>query len=75
MGTAFLHRAVRADRTGGWSQASLHPPGRRAFLAISLFIPLFIPLPIRPAPAVCLAAPGGLRPVERAGWILDASDR
>lgn len=75
MGTALLHRAVRADRTGGWSQASLHPPGRRAFLAIPLFIPLFIPLPIRPAPAAGMAAPAGQRPVERAGWILDASDR
>ena len=75
MGTAFLHRAARADRTDGWSQSSLHPPGRRAFLAIPLFIPLFIPMLIRPVPAAGVAASAGLRPVERGGWILDASDR
>jgi len=75
MGTAFHHRAVRADRTGGWSQASLHLPGRRAFLAIPLLIPLLSP-PLNPsAPAAGMAAPAGQRPVERAGWILDASDR
>ena len=75
MGTAFLHRAARADRTDGWSQSSLHPslhpPGRRAFLAI----PLLIPMLIRPVPAAGVAASAGLRPVERGGWILDASDR
>lgn len=71
MGTAFLHRAARADRTDGWSQTSLHPPGRRAFLAI----PLFISMLIRPVPAAGVAASAGLRPVERGGWILDASDR
>ena len=71
METAFLHRAARADRTDGWSQSSLHPPGRRAFLAI----PLLIPMLIRPVPAAGVAASAGLRPVERGGWILDASDR
>jgi hypothetical protein len=75
MGTAFLHRAARADRTDGWSQTSLHPPGRRAFLAIPLLIPLLIPMLIRPVPAAGVAASAGLRPVERGGWILDASDR
>ncbi|MCX7211268.1 MAG: hypothetical protein NTW53_01025 [Burkholderiales bacterium] len=79
MGTAFLHRAARADRTDGWSQSSLHPPGRRAFLAIPLLIPLLtpllIPMLIRPVPAAGVAASAGLRPVERGGWILDASDR
>ena len=71
METAFLHRAARADRTDGWSQSSLHPPGRRAFLAI----PLLIPMLIRPVPAAGVAASAELRPVERGGWILDASDR
>ena len=75
METAFLHRAARADRTDGWSQSSLHPPGRRAFLAIPLLIPLLIPMLIRPVPAAGVAASAGLRPVERGGWILDASDR
>ena len=75
MGTAFLHRAARADRTDGWSQSSLHPPGRRAFLAIPLLIPLLIPMLIRPVPDAGVAASAGLRPVERGGWILDASDR
>ena len=75
METAFLHRAARGDRTDGWSQSSLHPPGRRAFLAIPLLIPLLIPMLIRPVPAAGVAASAGLRPVERGGWILDASDR
>lgn len=75
MGTAFLHRAARADRKDGRSQSSLHPPGRRAFLAIPLLIPLLIPMLIRPVPAAGVAASAGLRPVERGGWILDASDR
>jgi hypothetical protein len=75
MWTALLHRAALAGRIRRWSSASRHPTGRRAFLAIPLLVPLqitlFIPLPL----AARVAAPAGARPVERAGWILDASDR
>jgi len=76
MWTALLHRAALAGRIRRWSSASQrHPTGRRAFLAIPLLVPLqitlFIPLPL----AARVAAPAGACPVERAGWILDASDR
>ena len=67
MWTAFLHRAAPAGRIRRGSSALLHPTGRRRFLAIPLFITL--PLVARGF------APTGIRPVERAGWILDASDR
>jgi hypothetical protein len=67
--------------------SSDRPTGRRVFLAIPLLIPLIIPLIIPrrtafftpliapPRQAMRGPAPGDRHPVERAGWILDASDR
>jgi len=63
------------------------PTARRVFLAIPLLIPLLAPLIIPrrtafvtpliapPRQAMRGPAPADLHPVERAGWILDASDR
>jgi len=63
------------------------PTGRRVFLAIPLLIPLLAPLiiprrtafvtPLIAPPRLAMRgpAPADLHPVERAGWILDASDR
>jgi len=53
------------------------------FLAIPLIIPLIIPrrtafvAPLIAPPRLAMRglAPADLHPVERAGWILDASDR
>ena len=67
--------------------SSDRPTGRRVFLAIPLLIPLLAPLIIPrrtafvtpliapPRQAMRGPAPADLHPVERAGWILDASDR
>ena len=59
----------------GSSDSTDGPTKRRMFLAIPLFMPLFMPSFI-PLPAAARGpAPAGIRAVERAGWILDASDR
>jgi len=67
--------------------SSDRPTGRRVFLAIPLLIPLLAPLiiprrtafvtPLIAPPRLAMRgpAPADLHPVERAGWILDASDR
>lgn len=87
MKTALRHRAAGVDRLFPWSRSPGSPdsPGssdstdgptrRRTFLAIPLFMPFFVPSFI-PLPAAARGpAPAGIRAVERAGWILDASDR
>jgi len=81
MKTALRHRAAGVDRLFRWSHLSGlsdstdGPTRRRMFLAIPLFIPLFVPSFIPLLAAARGPAPAGVRAVERAGWILDASDR
>jgi hypothetical protein len=79
MKTALRHPAAGMDRLCRRSCSpdgpTDSPTGRRAFLAIPILIPLVMPSVI-PLPAAASGpAPAGLRPVERAGWILDVSDR
>lgn len=82
------HRLCRWSRsTGSPDDSSDRPTGRRVFLAIPLLIPLLAPLiiprrtafvtPLIAPPRLAMRgpAPADLHPVERAGWILDASDR
>ncbi len=86
MKTALRHPAAGMDRLCRWSPPpgspdsspdgpTDSPTGRRAFLAIPIVIPLFMPSVILLPAAARGPAPADLRPVERAGWILDASDR
>ena len=86
--SAGMDRLCRGSRSSGSPD---DPSGRRAFLAAPLFASPFTPLlapllaplfasPFTPlfTPLLLAArgpAPAGIRPVERAGWILDASDR
>jgi len=62
---AGIGRLCRGPRSTGLpDDSSDGPTGRRAFLAIPLLLA-----------AMRESAPADLCPVERAGWILDASDR
>ncbi len=78
MKTALRHPAAGMDRLCRWSRSTGSTDGstgRRAFLAAPLLIPLVIPAFIPLLTVARGTAPADIHPVERAGWILDASDR